>query len=330
MEPASKKATLKQIKKLYHYIEQDYTQLLDNLLTECEFSRTAKGEALLHAIRSKKINCVGVLLGHNVNVNGGNSHKQTPLLEAVLDRQLTTAKWLLIHGADPDRRSLLTNLNDIPSVLECVGSDSDETYITPIALAQARMQSRGASKIDTTLFNMLSKPSESWEDESLQKEIKVSTTSCIEAIKHSDHQTLIEYLKKCRYTGQLLKTYLNDRLKLAACMGNLEAMRILIKAGAAHDCVFQNAVTSFDGSAITSFIVKQYVNDLQVQKAIKRTRNSHFDPSLHTPSLRKFNEKKQRTLDLLTDTRTLVINTLTQHQNIGLSLQRREFAGTHV
>ncbi len=327
METKPPKATPGDIKKLYHFIEQDFTQLLKQLLTDCEFSRREKSEALLNAVQSRKINCVGILLSHGANVNGGNLNKQTPLLEAVLGRQVTATRWLLIHGADPERRSLLTDFDNIPSVLQGEGSDSDDVYITPLALAQARLQSRIDNKVDVTIYNMLSKPSQSWNDESLKGDIKVYTTSCLEAIKHSDHHALSEYLKNCKHTNQMRKKYLNDRLKLAAQMGDLEAMRILIGEGAGQDCVFQAAVNNFDHIAITSFVVKQYVDDLQIQKAIKRTRESSYDSHSPATSLRKFNKKKQKTLDLLSDSRILVINALTQDQNIALSLQQRETTG---
>ncbi len=327
MKPVPQKATYDEIKKLSHYITQDYTQLLDDLLSKYEFSRTKKTQALLEAIKTGKANGVAVLLGHNINVNGGNLRKQTPLLEAVLSRQVIVIKWLLMHGADPERRSLLTDFNDIPAILECEASDSDDPYISPLTLALARLQSRRGWPIDTTIYNILNKPAEFWKKES-EEQIRISTTSCIEAIRHSDHQALIEYVRNCRYTGNLLQNYLNDRLKLAAQMGNLEAMGILIKAGAQQNLVFETAVKAFEHSTIESFLVKQYIDDLEVKKAIKRTRDSSFNPQLGISSINKFNKKKRKALDTLGNVRALPLSTFTRKRNITQFLQHRETTGT--
>lgn len=325
METPKQKAQRTQIEQLYTNIEQDYTQQVDDLLTKFEFTRTEKSLALINAIQLKKPNCVAVLLGHHVDVNSGNTRKQTPLLEAVLSRQVSVIEWLLISGADPSRRSLLSNFADIPSRLECEASDSDNNYITPLVLAQARCQSRRANQTDRRIANMLLRPVQAWQDPALKAKIAVTSSSCLEAIRHSDNYALLEYLKSCKYSEIFRKRYLIERLKLAAEMRNFPAMDILIKEGAACDPVFQDCVSRLDLHSIRFFIQKQYVDDLQIEKALKRA--CDLEPGSDvSPYNDTFAQKKLKTVATLRDSHTLLFESMPSG-NIAVQLKRREQLG---
>lgn len=326
MQPAAKKADRTCIESLYYYIEHDYTKLLNDLLTEYEFSRSEKVAALNNALTQKKLNCLAVLLGHNVNVNGGNTTYQTPLLEAVLSRQISAVEWLLIYGADPNRPSPLTNFNDIPSVLECEASDSDMAFITPRTLARARLESRNNTAADQRIYNMLCRPIESWQDEKLKDKVIVSTNSCLEAIRHSDDYALLHFLDQCKYTRQLRQNYLNARLKLAVHMENISAMRILIRQGAQAKGAFQECVQQLESSKIKTLIVEQFVDDRDIAESKRKLEDMEHNPQISS-SIEHFLKKKQRTLDILKDTRTPLLQVMSKSSNIAQSLQRRQTTG---
>lgn len=250
-----------------------------------------------------------------------------PLLEAVLSRQETLVEWLLIFGADPLHRSLLSNFDDIPTVLECEGSDSDIVYIAPFDLARARLESRYSTKTDVHIVNLLKNAQDLGSDPLLKEKVAVTTSSCIEAIKHSDATALIDYLDHCTLTNKRKQRYLDERFIIAAHMGNETAMRLLVKAGARATPALAQFATSFEVKPIKICITKQYANDEEIKEAKEIAETREYDANF-IPSVHKFQIKKQKTVDLLTNSRTLVLESVTLGRNIVLTLARREQHGT--
>lgn len=327
MELAEKpRADKKSLSKLSHAVKQDYTQELTQLLESVTFTRTQKVEALITAITLRKKNGVAVLLHHGVHTNGINS-RQTPLLEAVLSRQGTLVEWLLIFGADPLHTSLLSNFNDLPTTFEWEASDSAIVYISPLNLARARVESRDSTKIDKYIYKILNSIPALWEDPTLKEKVKVTSNSCIEAIKHSDTDALIEHLDQCTLTKKRKQHYLDERFTIAASMGNQKAMRLLVKAGAKAAPALLKFATSFEIEPITLCIINQYANDGEIKDAKETAESREYDVNF-IPSVNNFQKKKQKTVDLLSNSRTLMLDAAAQGRNIALVLSRREQQGT--
>lgn len=194
-------------------------------------------------------------------------------------------------------------------------------------MAHARLESRYSTKTDLRIVNLLKNAQDLGSDPLLKEKVTVTTSSCIEAIKHSDANALIDYLDHCILTNKRKQRYLDERFIIAAHMGNETAMRLLVKAGAKATPALAQFATSFEIKPIKVCIINQYANDEEIKeaKAIAETReyDANFISSVH-----KFQRKKQKTVDLLTNSRTLVLESVTLGRNIALALARREQHGT--
>ena len=324
--PQKPRADKKSLTKLFHALEEDYPQRLSQLLESVTFTRSQKVEALITAIRLKKKNGAAVLLQADSDPNGISS-RQTPLLEAVLSRQEILVEWLLIFGADPLHRSVLCDRHNIPMVLECEASDSDIVHITPLDLSRARLKGSHPTKTDTRIFNLLNSDRAQWKNYLLKEKVTVTTNSCLEAIKHADTGALIGYLDNCVLAKKRKQHYLDERFTLAAHMGNEIAMRLLLDAGAKAGPALLKFATSFEIEPLQACILRQYANDQEVQEAKEVAQTREYDANF-IQSVHKFKKKQQQTVDLLNDSRTLLLHGTTQGHNIALLLQQREQHGT--